>query len=97
MCAFVVGTHFRVSAQRAYIEALQTMQDQSGIIFDFYIWRVIRSVGSLPGGALLLWLAIKMKGTTQVDINNPYQLFKSFYSLTGTHSHDTAPYPLTTH
>jgi len=71
MFAFVVGTHYQSSAQRAYVEAQQTMLDQSGIVFEFYMWRVMSSVGFLLGGASLLWFAVKNKESKRGQINDP--------------------------
>ncbi len=69
--AFVLGTHYQSVAQRVYVEAQQTMQDQSGIVFEFYVWRVISSLGSLLGSASLLWFAVKNNGSKLVEVNNP--------------------------
>jgi hypothetical protein len=71
MFAFVVGGHYQLTAQRAYVEAQQTMQDQSGIVFQFYVWRAISSVGYLLGSASLLWFAVKNKGSTNGQASNP--------------------------
>ena len=71
MFAFVVGAHYQSIAQEAYVEAQQTMQDQSGIVFQFYMWRVISSVGFLLGSASLLWFAVKNKGSKNGQANNP--------------------------
>ena len=68
MFGYVIGGFAQSSAQRAIIEAQQTMQDQSGFIFEYYSWRVISSVGFVLGGAALLWFAVK----TSKDVNgNP--------------------------
>jgi hypothetical protein len=71
MFGFVVGGFAQSSAQRAFIEAQQTMQDQSGIIFEYYAWRAISSVGFVLGGASLLWFAVKNRGSNNGKVNNP--------------------------
>ena len=63
MVGYVFGVFAQASAQNAYIEAQQTFQDQSGILSQFYVWRLISSVGFVSGGAALLWLALKSNWT----------------------------------